>query len=385
MNIKKMIAASAAAMMAVSTFAATAASACDLTAAELLTKYGNMCSIEKKMAVQYGEYRYYAKEKTGEDIVWNDAAVLGQVTENGLLFDLLADGSARLTGLDTSAFAADTAAIEIPETVQGCPVKEIGYAAFQNAGETLTALREITVPDSVEIIAERAFSCCFGTNWSKLSDIKDVCRLNLPANVKVIGARAFLASAYALVSGQDEAVICLPETLEYISAQAFDDAIGSRQNGKIEVDMPDSLVFLSDDTFHSDRRWVGTPNISETRSVYSFAESLVSNLETVKSMFGQGFLNAESNIVSMKEILWTYLDENDLAADKRIQEITVGEDLLPSAVTALQIYTDMELMHTAGTYSAEQLMLSDVDGDGSVTMDDALALLSAYTNTLLKQ
>ena len=57
---------------------------------------------------------------------------------------------------------------------------------------------------------------------------------------------------------------------------------------------------------------------------------------------------------------------------------------LDDAITALQVYTAVDLMKQETPLKDGKFTAADTDGDGKVTMDDALAILQAYTKTLLK-
>ena len=59
---------------------------------------------------------------------------------------------------------------------------------------------------------------------------------------------------------------------------------------------------------------------------------------------------------------------------------------LGDALTALQAYSDTELMKQPNPLTAAQFIAADMDGDGKVTIEDALTILQTYTDeTLLHQ
>jgi len=59
---------------------------------------------------------------------------------------------------------------------------------------------------------------------------------------------------------------------------------------------------------------------------------------------------------------------------------------LADALTALQAYSDTDLMKQPNPLTASQFIAADMDGDGKVTLEDALAILQIYTDeTLLHQ
>ena len=56
---------------------------------------------------------------------------------------------------------------------------------------------------------------------------------------------------------------------------------------------------------------------------------------------------------------------------------------LGDALTALQTYSDVELMNQPNPLTATQFIAADMDGDGKVTIGDALAILQTYTDETL--
>ena len=114
---------------------------------------------------------------------WNDIAntyggYLGFICEypktipEGLEYEIT-DGKVTITDYTGSATE-----LEIPSTIEGCPVTVIGDAAFEYCQE----LESITIPESVTDIGSRAFYNC--------AELKD---LYVPQNVTNIGALAFAA------------------------------------------------------------------------------------------------------------------------------------------------------------------------------------------------
>ena len=323
------------------------AAACSLSKDELIEKYGYLCEITEGVSTNPDiGLTTWAKEKTGAEVQPSAGEAVSEGTFGSLRYALLDSGTVRITGLAADA-DADTEILQIPAQIEGAAVTEIGYAALKNANTALPKLRQIILPDSVEIIAEQAFAFAFGPE----PDGADYA-INLPAQIKFIGRRAFIKSAFALA--QDH-IITLPESLEYISAQAFDDAIGPKA---LQVKMPDSLVFLSDDYFHTDGRWRGTGLIDAVRAAVTVPESApAEEQEFGNELFGKGFVNGEANIISMKEILWDYLgtNETDSTVEAEISDSNLHE-----------IYT---------------LLAGDVTNDGTVNIQDAVYLNRVVSET----
>lgn len=361
------------------------AAACNLTKEELLVKYGSLCKIEKCISVDLSEQNnrnYRAQEDVSRAVTPTLGETVSSGKEGGFCFDLLDAGCARITGLDTEAIPANTIALVIPGEIGGAPVREIGYAAFADANKQLPSLRTVIVPDSAEYIAPCAFLRVFG-NWNErlsqeTGEWDRGYSINLPENVRYIGAHAYSSCAFALIPAGAERIIRLPECLEYISATAFDDAVGSRvlSRMKIEVDMPESLVFLSDETFHTDRAWVGTAIIDECSRNWEVDENVrEADLPLIRSILGRGFVNGERNICTMKDVLRSYLEDNGLTQD----------DPLPYEITRTFGYYapfagSYDNMLTLAEKNAPELLpevpheMGDVNIDGSVTVSDAIML-----------
>jgi hypothetical protein len=226
-------------------------------------------------------------------------------------------------------------------------------------------------------------------------------RINIPENVRFIGYRAYFASAFAVANtSEDDRIIHLPESLEYLSAQAFDSEINSRAYGKIELDMPESLVFMSDACFESGLNW----NYS-TRPVIIhpykyedvFSEDIPEDYSPLMhSVLGKGFYRAERNIVTMKDILRSYLTENAIGITEISTRVYSYEhyasndtacmgynskmnywlnlaekyapDLLPTAY-----FSNNDGIHNA-QITAATTITGDVNGDSVVDISDAVTL-----------
>ena len=136
------------------------------------------------------------------------------VTEKGeMTFNVYEDHA------ELAAYAGTDEALEIPAQVAGKPVTVIGKQAVQN----ISGLTQITLPNTVTILEERAF---LNTPIEtivlsdKLTYIGDFAlagyagtELNLPASVTHIGVKAFSGSKFQTVK--------LPSGLQYISGDAF--------------------------------------------------------------------------------------------------------------------------------------------------------------------
>lgn len=295
----------------ISASSALQASACNLSKEELIDKYGYLCEIKQDTSIISDDTVYYAIEKNGDaTYIPNAEGISESGVENGFQYDVINHKSVRITGADYSKFDPNTNVLQIPDLIDGLPVKEIGYRAFCRASEHLPDLKEVVIPQSVEMIAERAFShvfCSINNAWKMPQEKKREYHINIPENVRFIGYRAFFADGFAVANdSENHSIIHLPESLEYISAQAFDGEINSRVLGGIEIDMPNSLVFMSNDSFWTALPFNESVHINNIRYANSdvFSNDIPDEyLPFMRSVCGAGFYNDERNIITMKDIL----------------------------------------------------------------------------------
>lgn len=319
-----------------------------------------------------------ASERCGADYAPQSGIVIGTGCENGFSYEILSDNTVRISGAVYSEFSDDCTVLQIPEKVSGLSVSAIGYGAFADAGSYLPNLEEISVPDCVKVIAERAFANAFGT-----SDAGN-CRVNIPESVRFIGYQAYMETAPAVVNSQQtDRIILLPESLEYISAQAFDSAVGSRTvgnrvKGAIEVRMPQSLVMMSDCIFHSDQIFGQSHYIYGTRMRNTYLEDIpAEDLPLVKSFYGRGFYNDEANVFSMRDVL---------AEDAETAEFVFGYDSLYDQTDGFEapisvIRKEAE-KHNPGLLVGQESknvpvlpaesVKGDISGNGVLEMNDAV-------------
>ncbi len=104
------------------------------------------------------------------------------------------------TTVEITKYTGRTPDLIVPDKIDGYSVESIGAAAFRNC-EFLTV---VSLPDSLEIIYEDAFSYCFNLK-----------RLSIGAGVKWIGRNAFALCAFVSLT--------IPDSVEQIDAQAFRD------------------------------------------------------------------------------------------------------------------------------------------------------------------
>ena len=141
------------------------------------------------------------------------------------------NGAITITG-----YSGDISYLTIPDTIDGLPVKTIGYAAFQLRPD----LKSVTIPSNVDIIGDRAFAYCknlsaisvdqanqsfssaggilFNKNQTTLLQYPSLSLgaiYTIPSSVTTIGDYAFLG-CHGLSS------VAIPDTVTAIGNYAFD-------------------------------------------------------------------------------------------------------------------------------------------------------------------
>ncbi len=197
----------------------------------------------------YNDYRRGIEDKA---VQW----FVNAEYENGFWYVIQADGTASIVGADQAWIAENGLhALHIPSEIGGATVTKIEDNAFAYAVRFNSDLKEITVPDTVEIIGNGAFnSALSGTD----------CKLNLPQNVKYIGRLSYFNTFKFLMN--EFSIITLPESVEFLGKRAFDSVNGLYEsaNGMLGhethldlfaavdfvIDMPESPVFCEVSDFY---------------------------------------------------------------------------------------------------------------------------------------
>ncbi len=118
-------------------------------------------------------------------------------------YDLNGSNEAIITG-----FAGLGGAVEIPSSIDGYPVKQVGYNWMPIFGYSNTSVTSVTIPNSVTSIGDNAFYECKG-----LTDV------TIPDSVTSIGSSAF-QSCTGLAS------VSIPDSVTSIGVYAFDGCTG---------------------------------------------------------------------------------------------------------------------------------------------------------------
>ncbi len=145
------------------------------------------------------------------------------------------DGNVEITG-----YKGNSATLNIPAELCGCPVTEIGECAFDN----YNFLTSVIIPDSVLFIDRRAFFNC-----------DSLTSVTIPDSVRFIDDSAF-SYCESLES------LTIPDSVTYIGDQAF-----SGCKSLTSVTIPDSVTSIGSWTFYC-----CTVNLTLIFSRVSYAE-----------------------------------------------------------------------------------------------------------------
>jgi hypothetical protein len=126
-------------------------------------------------------------------------------------------------GVIISKYIGNAASVQIPSQIGGKPVVGIGNRAFESE-----ALRDVTIPDSVTFIAERAFCYCEG-----------ITSVTMGSGVKTIGESAF--------SGNKIAGLVIGDGVETIGMSAFE------RNEIAALTLGKSVVTIGPNAFHRNK------------------------------------------------------------------------------------------------------------------------------------
>ena len=136
----------------------------------------------------------------------------------------------KITGCDKTVTE-----VEIPETIEGCPVTSIGISAFRNC----SGLTSITIPDSVISIRDNAFYGCTGLSKVNISSLAAWCNIEFcyDSNPLYYAEKLYLNSS--LITD-----LVIPEGVASISDYAFEYC-----TGLTSVTIPDSVISIGYDAF----------------------------------------------------------------------------------------------------------------------------------------
>lgn len=251
--------------------------------------------------------------------VWPETGALR--AEHGIMYSSLGDGTCILVdGVGSEESVA------VPDEVGGCTVVEIADFAFFHTGHSQTQvntkLREISLPDTIKRIGERAFGFC--ENLAKIEipgsveEIADYAFVNsglveavIQPGMKKLGAGAFNICSYL-------EKIELPEGLESIGELAF-----ANCRRLTEIRVPNGVKSIGERAF---RNCSGLTSIALSDTVEEMGAGALqncANLSEVRlsaglrrlepSLFGLGALPLPSVSYGGTEDQWVRLSGTDTA------------------------------------------------------------------------
>jgi len=179
------------------------------------------------------------------------------------------------TGVVITGYTGRTAAVRIPATIEGLPVREIGGATYSDGfwdGEGAfmgnRVITSVIIPEGVTIIRAGAFGSRFG--WFGGCD--NLTQVTLPSTLRIIERGAFQAAkslrAIVIPEGVTEigpdafqscsslASVTLPNSLVKLGAYAFGDGFSSGGPTKdspifTSITLPPNLTKIEEGTFRN--------------------------------------------------------------------------------------------------------------------------------------
>ncbi len=259
--------------------------------------------------------------------------------------------------------------LNIPKTIEGCPVTSIGESAFANCEE----LTSVTIPDTVTSIGKNAFDCCYSLT-----------SVNIPDGVTVIEDFAF-AFCMELTS------IKIPNGVTSIGTDAF---------ARVPIStltLPKSLTTICDSAFWSCEALtsVNIPEGVTTIGEYAFSQcnSLASVTVPASAVnIGVGAFSGESlSFIKVSKNNPNYCnDARGVLFNKskttliKAPETIRGTYTIPQSVTTLgfsafsQCTKLTEIVIPEGVTTIENAVFFDCTGLTGIHLPDSVTYIGAY-------
>jgi len=210
------------------------------------------------------------------------------------------DGNATIVYFDRKFEGA----LEIPDTLGGYPVTEIGTSAFENC----KGITEISIPGSVHTIGYKAFYFCEfksvrlneglnligGNAFQYATELESI---NLPESLTMIGGDAF-RSAVKLKN------IKIPDSVCVLGAGAFHGCVSLE-----EVNIPKSLTSIADRTFFECKKLAKIYIHSGITEIGNTAFSGCASLKNVESEVERYAVSNNALIDKSTKTLLVYIGE----------------------------------------------------------------------------
>ncbi len=256
------------------------------------------------------------------DKVLIPSAAQADTIDDGVFVYGLTDDRSGVKVIETATWPYEGRILEsadIPSVVRGLPVKEIGAGCFAS----YTRLEKVTLPDSIEVIGDRAFFDCRSLNT-----------IRMPAKLKKIGQSAFMF--------MNLKTIVLPDGCKEIGSKAF------YENDGLTVTIPDSVTVINENAFQ------GTKNVTIKAHKGSYAEKFVTvnNKRAEKLEFTYPITFVEINYSTVK---------GDISGDGKVDITDIAK--LSAHIKSKKYVTDI------GS--------ADINGDGIINISD-LTVIAAH-------
>ena len=216
-------------------------------------------------------------------------------------------------GIEITDYKGDSKDVVIPETVDGQPVKSIGYKAF--IGKQLTS---VVIPDGVEFIRGSAFHNNQLTSITIPSSVKNISTAFsgnplLEAvvvetdnqNYKSINNAIYTKDGKSLILGTKVMANNIENTVNRIEYGAFEGM------GLTSVTIPNGVTYVGDYSFNNNQLTsVVIPDslTSIGKQAFSFNQLKTINLNNVNKIMSEAFFNNNLVSVTIGDAVYLYFD-----------------------------------------------------------------------------
>lgn len=218
----------------------------------------------------------------------------------------------------------DVAVVEVPSEIDGKPVVAIGEKAFMGKN-----IEEVILPDSLIVIAERAFCNCKQLTKVSMSENVKMDRFTFVGCDKLIDDKGFLIVNHTLISytGQETDVV-IPDTVKIIDDDSF-------MRKKVEsVKVTDNVEEIRNNAFYGCKKLksfsVDASKVKMTSSAFDHCTELFN----------------EDGFLIFGDYLCSYRNENEIhkGVSLKVPEgiKVIGVEAFPSTVSHIELPEGVE-------------------------------------------